>query len=109
MPEGPSIVILSEQAHPDDRAARDAAVARAHDPSGDGRYNLQYRVIRPDGVTRWVHTRSQTFFTDTPSGRVPARVIGAITDVTDARAAAEARRPLIPVKEELARLLEARK
>jgi len=82
-----TIAMFSEQAHPGDRAARDVAVARAHDPSGDGRYNFQYRIIRRDGVTRWVHTRSQTFFTDTPGGRVPARVIGAITDVTDARAA----------------------
>src|ERR1051325_11312783 len=82
-----AVEMFSEHAHPDDRPARDAAVARAHDPSGDGRYSLQYRIIRRDGVMRWVHTRSQTFFKDTPDGRVAARVIGAITDVTDARAA----------------------
>jgi len=82
-----TIDLLSARAHPDDRTARDAAVARAHDPAGDGRYNFQYRIVRPDGVVRWVHTRSQTFFKGSRAARKAARVIGAITDVTDARAA----------------------
>jgi len=82
-----TVDLFSTQAHPDDRAARDAAVARAHDPSGDGRYNFQYRVVRADGVIRWVHTRSQTFFKGSRAARKAARVIGAITDVTEARAA----------------------
>ena len=62
-------------------------MARAHDPSGDGRYNLQYRIVRADGALRWVHTRSQTFFEGTGDARKPGRVIGAITDVTEARGA----------------------
>jgi two-component system, cell cycle sensor histidine kinase and response regulator CckA len=79
--------MFSTHAHPDDRVARDAEVARAHDPSGDGRYNYQYRIIRADGAIRWVHTRSQTFFKTTRGARKGVRVIGAITDITDARAA----------------------
>jgi PAS domain S-box-containing protein len=79
--------MLSGRAHPDDRAMRDAAIARAHDPSGDGRYNCQYRIVRPDGAVRWVHTRSQTFFKGTRGSRKAARTIGAITDVTEAREA----------------------
>jgi PAS domain S-box-containing protein len=79
--------MLNAHAHPGDRAARDAAIARAHDPSGDGRYSFQYRIVRADGETRWVHTRSQTFFTGAEGERTPNRVIGAITDVTEARAA----------------------
>ena len=79
--------MFGEHAHPDDRVQRDAAVARAHDPKGDGRYNFQYRILRTDGAVRWVHTRSQTFFEGTGRARKPVRVIGAITDVTDAREA----------------------
>jgi two-component system cell cycle sensor histidine kinase/response regulator CckA len=79
--------MFSEHAHPDDRAPRDAAVARAHDPRGDGRYNHQYRIVRGDGGVRWVHTRSQSFFKGSGAARKAVRVIGAITDVTDARAA----------------------
>jgi PAS domain S-box-containing protein len=82
-----TLEMISAQAHPDDRAARDAAVERAHDPSGDGRYNLLYRLVRADGEVRWIHTRSQTFFKDSRAGRKATRVIGAITDVTEAQAA----------------------
>ncbi|HEV8396568.1 MAG TPA: PAS domain S-box protein [Vicinamibacterales bacterium] len=82
-----SLDMLSARAHPEDRADRDAAVARAHDPAGDGRYDFQYRIVRADGAIRWVHTRSQTFFKGTRAARKAARVIGAITDVTEARAA----------------------
>ena len=81
--------MFGEHAHPDDRQERDAAVARAHDPAGDGRYSFQYRIIRTDGTVRWVHTRSQTFFKGSGAARKPVRVIGAITDVTEARAALE--------------------
>jgi two-component system cell cycle sensor histidine kinase/response regulator CckA len=82
-----TLEMFGEHAHPDDRAPRDAAVKRAHDPRGDGRYNHQYRIVRADGGVRWVHTRSQTFFKGSGAARKAARVIGAITDVTDARAA----------------------
>ena len=79
--------MLSGRAHPDDRAMRDAAIALAHDPSGDGRYSCQYRIVRADGAVRWVHTRSQTFFKGARGARKAARTIGAITDITEARAA----------------------
>jgi PAS domain S-box-containing protein len=67
------------QVVPEDRPAIAAAVARAHDPTGDGRYDVVHRVRRRnDGELRWLATRSQTFFED---GR-PVRTIGAVTDVT---------------------------
>ena len=82
-----TIDMFSALAHPDDRAGRDDAVTRAHDPAGDGRYNFLYRLVRTDGELRWVHTRSQTFFKGARGVRKAVRVIGAITDVTDAHAA----------------------
>ncbi len=67
------------QVVPEDRPTIAAAVARAHDPAGDGRYDVVHRVRRRnDGELRWLATRSQTFFED---GR-PVRTIGAVTDVT---------------------------
>ncbi len=48
--------------HPDDLERVRAAVARAYDPSGDGVYDVEYRVIGADGVERWVATRAQTRF-----------------------------------------------
>ena len=81
--------MFDDHTHPDDRAQRTAAVARAHDRDGDGRYSLEYRIVRADGEVRWVNTRAQTFFEGSGAGRAAVRVIGAITDVTEARAARE--------------------
>ena len=64
-------------------------MARAHDRDGDGRYSFEYRIVRADGEVRWVNTRAQTFFEGSGAGRAAVRVIGAITDVTEARAARE--------------------
>ena len=48
--------------HPDDRKRIDDAIQRAFDPAGDGHFDIQHRVVTPDGSTRWVESRAQTFF-----------------------------------------------
>jgi len=77
------IPVFKDCVHPDDRERTYAAVARAHDPSGDGRYSNQYRVIRSDGSIRWFETRSQTFFEGEGAARRATRTVGAIADITD--------------------------
>jgi PAS domain S-box-containing protein len=73
--------------HPDDLPTFDAAVSRATDPSGDGAYKTQYRVISiDDGLERWVSAYGKTTFVD---GKA-ARFVGAMLDITD-RKRAEAR------------------
>ncbi len=74
---------------PDDRAEIAAAVRRAHDPSGDGLFDVEHRIIRRDGQVRWLVTRSRTFFAGEGSARHPMRTVGAVLDVTDRRAAEE--------------------
>lgn len=70
--------------HPDDRAAVQAAIAACVDPEGDGRYNVEYRVIgRDDGMTRHIATSGRTTFSD---GRAVG-FIGAAIDVTAQRKA----------------------
>jgi PAS domain S-box-containing protein len=90
-PEGlvATLEMFDDHTHPDDRRHRHAVVARAHDPAHDGRYSLEYRIVRADGAVRWVNTRAQTFFEGHGASRLAIRVIGAITDVTEARAARE--------------------
>jgi PAS domain S-box-containing protein len=70
---------------PDDRAAIAIAIQRAHDPSGDGLFDAEHRIIRRDGQVRWLLTRSQTFFSPEGYGRRAVRTIGAVLDVTDRR------------------------
>lgn len=76
-----SLATLFSQIHEADRPAIAAAVARAHDPTGDGRFDVVHRLHRPDGGLRWLATRSQTFF----EGGRAVRTIGAVTDITGHR------------------------
>ncbi len=69
--------------HPDDRVRTDDAVAGALDPAGDGRYEIDYRIVLPDGAERWVNAKGRALFEDTPSGRRATRFIGTALDITD--------------------------
>jgi PAS domain-containing protein len=40
--------------HPDDMELMWARVAKALDPAGDGRYDVEYRVKQLDGSWRWL-------------------------------------------------------
>jgi PAS domain S-box-containing protein len=68
--------------HPEDRsraaAASDAAV------SGGPRYDLEYRVVRPDGTVRVVHSQGDVTWDE--SGRA-LRQFGVLQDVTELREA----------------------
>lgn len=68
--------------HPDDRDRVAAALQRAHEEA-DGLFDLEYRIVRRDGVERWVATRSQTFFKTHGTKRCPLRTIGATQDITE--------------------------
>jgi PAS domain S-box-containing protein len=65
--------------HDDDLERVRAAVARACDPSGDGVYDVEYRVEGADAVERWVATRAQVGFED---GRAVS-LLGIARDITD--------------------------
>ncbi|HMQ53144.1 MAG TPA: response regulator [Anaerolineae bacterium] len=79
-----------EQVHPEDQARVEEAIQRACDPTGDGIYDLEYRIMRPDGTTGYLSSRAQTFFEGTGPARHPIRTVGAVLDVTEARQAEEA-------------------
>jgi PAS domain S-box-containing protein len=68
--------------HPDDRPRVREAISRCVDPSGDGSYDIEYRVIgKDDGITRHIATSGQTSFV---AGRAAA-FVGAAIDVTEQR------------------------
>ena len=68
--------------HPDDRPKVAAASAAAL--AGTARYDVEYRVMRPDGDARVVH--SQGDVTRDASGR-PLRQFGVLQDITERRQA----------------------
>jgi PAS domain S-box-containing protein len=69
--------------HPEDRAKAAGAAAAAARPGGP-RYDVEYRVIRPDGTLRVVHSQGDMTWDD--SGR-PLRQFGVLQDVTELRQA----------------------
>lgn len=69
--------------HPEDREAISAAVRRAHDPAGDGLYDVEHRIIRSDGDIRWLATRAITIFDNAGNVRQAVRTVGAVLDITD--------------------------
>ncbi|KRA84005.1 PAS domain-containing protein [Altererythrobacter sp. Root672] len=86
LPAGEPVDRLAFEAgiHPDDRERVDQAITACLDPSGDGRYDIEYRVIgRDDGVERYVSTSGQTTF---EQGKATA-FIGAVVDVSENRRA----------------------
>ena len=79
------------QVHPEDSERVIAAVRRAHDPAGDGSFDIEHRIIHRRGELRWMLTRSHTRFSE---GRRPTRTIGAVQDVTERRTAEDRLRRL---------------
>ncbi|MFL6577493.1 MAG: PAS domain S-box protein, partial [Povalibacter sp.] len=66
--------------HPDDFATMQAAVDRALDPNGDGKYLSVYRVIRRrDGSTCWIEATGRVTF---ENGK-PVRLVGTVQDITE--------------------------
>jgi PAS domain S-box-containing protein len=66
--------------HPQDRARTSEAAAAA--VRGGPRYDVEYRVVRPDGTVRVVHSQGDVVWDD--SGR-PLRQFGVMQDITELR------------------------
>jgi PAS domain S-box-containing protein len=67
---------LVARVHPEDRAARDAAMRRALETQGE--YAMEYRVVLSDGQVRWIAGRGRADFGD---GK-PLRMRGVSRDCT---------------------------
>jgi two-component system cell cycle sensor histidine kinase/response regulator CckA len=75
-----SIAAFFAFVHPDDRAAvRDASDAAEAESRP---YDIEHRVVRPDGTVRWVHERAA--LVQDPQGRA-LRLVGTVQDITERR------------------------
>jgi PAS domain S-box-containing protein len=66
--------------HPDDRDFVDRAVTRTIENGVD--YEIEHRIVRPDGSVRWITTRGRIFYNDQSR---PERMMGVVADITDQR------------------------
>ncbi|UCE60895.1 MAG: PAS domain S-box protein [Phycisphaerales bacterium] len=71
--------------HPDDRGAVEEAIKRSIDRKEP--YLAEFRIVRPDGVIRWLRGQGDVFCDST--GRI-THMTGAVVDVTDRRRTEEA-------------------
>jgi two-component sensor histidine kinase len=75
--------------HPDDRAARQAAIDQAIATGED--FDIEYRVVKPGGVIGWVQARGRALF----EGGRAVRLGGISLDVTERKRAEEHQRLLL--------------
>jgi PAS domain S-box-containing protein len=85
---GPDVVVdrvlARSGVHPDDLPMFDSNVARALDPTGDGVFTIDFRVIGiGDGVERWVSCSGRTTFV----AGAAVSFTGAVLDITERRRA----------------------
>jgi PAS domain S-box-containing protein len=79
--------LIRRTIHPEDRPA----VYAAYDRAREEEYDLQYRIVRPDGDVRWI--RDRCFHVASEDG-VVTRVADVIMDITDRKRENEERRRL---------------
>ena len=94
-----NLQVFVDLVHPEDRESIASSIQRAHDPAGDGIWDVEHRIIRRDGAVRWLRERSQTFFEGEGKARRPVRTIGAVLDITDRKNTEEEQQKLVSVIE----------
>jgi two-component sensor histidine kinase/PAS domain-containing protein len=75
--------------HPDDLELMWSRVAKALDPKGSGRYDVEYRVRQLDGGWRWLSAWGLVEFEGDGLGRKPVAIAGASRDLTKLKQAEE--------------------
>ncbi len=66
--------------NPEDRAARQIEFNRCLDPSGHGKYNMEYRITNPnDGIERWISSVGKMHFRNGEA----VRFVGVARDITE--------------------------
>src|SRR5438477_2116238 len=71
-----------ERVHPDDQPLRDSAIKRAIETKGN--YEIEYRILLPDGTVRWISGRAHCI---SDGDRRSTRLLGVSMDVTERKQA----------------------
>lgn len=80
--------------HAEDRDWVVEKVSSIMDPTSKGKLQLEYRIVRPDGQTRWISSRGRMLYENVDGKLQAARLLGTIMDITERRTNEEARRLL---------------
>lgn len=74
--------VVHDTFHPDDRPEVLRRIAACQDPASDGTFEMEHRVIRPDGEERWLRVRKQIAFEGDGPARTPCRATLVAFDIT---------------------------
>jgi len=85
--------------HPDDRARIAEAIAATTRPVDTLPYEVEYRVVHPDGSIHWVFAKGRSTFIDGANGRELLSFDGTVLDITARKLAEEAQRRLAAIVE----------
>jgi len=83
--EETSLDALQAAIHPDDQAQVEENLRMA--AAGLREYNLNHRILRPDGETLWVHSQAELLVDEEGN---PVRLLGTVVDITEFKQASEA-------------------
>ncbi|MGH7796441.1 MAG: PAS domain S-box protein [Candidatus Binatia bacterium] len=75
--------------HVADRKAASAKILQALSAEGSGRYEAEFRIVRPDGGVRWVIVRGRGYFAGDGEQRRAVRGLGTVSDITSRKRAEE--------------------
>ncbi|WP_145356767.1 PAS domain-containing protein [Alienimonas californiensis] len=102
---GPDAAAYLAMVPPADHPLLEAAIAAAVDAAGDGRIDVEHRIVRQDGELRWVAVNGEVTFEGAGPNRRAVRHVGTIRDVTDLK---RAERELRSLTEDLERRVAER-
>jgi PAS domain S-box-containing protein len=69
--------------HPDDKNEIVRRMQQSLDPTGEGSFNMEHRVVHPDGSVHWLSVKKQVMFAETAGTRRPVSSVLAAMDITD--------------------------
>lgn len=72
-----------ERTHPDDRDRLLQEIKKATPPRGIGEFEIEYRIVRPDGKEIWVNSRARTLKFGIENEKSTRYLYGAMIDISD--------------------------
>lgn len=82
-----SLDMVRERVHPEDKPLIENAFRTATDPQIAEPYAVEFRLLLPDGSTRWVASKGQATFEGEGDARRVSVFVGAALDITEAKTA----------------------